>query len=171
MSSSFTVTNTITFTATHARHLAAKVATDLKRMQRFYNYPNDQDILDYESEMIALLKNGYLERVSYGFRRKGEWISPTLRYTAHDLNGASAQNDDPGLILPGNDISGAVFYSFLVYSSAWLDISTADREAFKRILPFGRNGANEPGINGYLVDDRTYSSGGRALNRASVRSF
>jgi len=41
MSTSFTFSDTITFSVTHARHMAAKVATDLKRMQRFYGAPSD----------------------------------------------------------------------------------------------------------------------------------
>ena len=53
-------------------------------------------------------------------------------------------------------------YSYMTHSAAW---DTANR------LPFQRGGAPEPGVNGYLSDDRTYSSGGRALNRASVRSY
>ena len=36
MSYSFTATETKTFTLTHARHLAAKVTADLKRLQRLY---------------------------------------------------------------------------------------------------------------------------------------
>ena len=40
MSTSFTITETTTFTLTHAKYMAAKVATDLKRMQRFYGAPN-----------------------------------------------------------------------------------------------------------------------------------
>ena len=36
MSYSYSVTDTATFTRTHAKHIAAKVATDLKRMHRFY---------------------------------------------------------------------------------------------------------------------------------------
>ena len=43
----YSYTQTTTFTITHARHLVAKVATDLKRMQRFYGSPNDDDIVDY----------------------------------------------------------------------------------------------------------------------------
>ena len=39
MSYSYTLTETTTFTVTHARHMAAKVATDLKRMQRLYGEP------------------------------------------------------------------------------------------------------------------------------------
>ena len=38
--SSYTITETTTFTVTHARHMAAKVSADLKRMQRFYGYPS-----------------------------------------------------------------------------------------------------------------------------------
>ena len=48
MSYSYTTTATNTFTVTHARHMAAKVATDLKRMQRFYGSPSDGRINEYE---------------------------------------------------------------------------------------------------------------------------
>jgi len=35
MASSYTISETATFTLTHAKHMAAKVAADLKRLQRF----------------------------------------------------------------------------------------------------------------------------------------
>lgn len=47
MSSSYTTTETKTFTLTHARHLAAKVATDLKRLQRFYGGISDERITHF----------------------------------------------------------------------------------------------------------------------------
>ena len=72
---------------------------------------------------------------------------------------------------PGADITGATFYSYLTYGGAWNNTTAAERAAFEKRLPFQRGGAPEPGISGYLSDDRTYSSGGRALNRASVRSY
>lgn len=171
MSYSYTVSETKTFTVTHARHMAAKVATDLKRMQRFYFRPGDSSIAEYETEVIELLKAGYLGTVSYGFRRDGKWIEPTLRYTARDLAGDTANDDDPGRIRPGADIGGASFYSYLTYNAAWDNLSDGEKQAFKKRLPFKRDGAPEPGVNGYLSDDRTYSSGGRALYRASVRSY
>lgn len=172
MSLSYSVTETATFTVTHARHMAAKVATDLKRIQRLYNTtPTDQQIADYETEIIELLKAGYLGTVTYGFRRDGNWIEPALRYTARDLAGASANDDDPGKIRASANVAGATFYSYLTYSSVWDRLSEVEKDAFKKRMPFYRGGAPEPGINGYLSDDRIYSSGGRALNRASVRSF
>ena len=58
MFNTFAITESAAFTVTHARHMAAKVATDLKRMQRLYDFPSDADIDAYEAEVIALLKGG-----------------------------------------------------------------------------------------------------------------
>ncbi len=171
MSYSYTLTETATFTVTHSRHMAAKVATDLKRLQRFYNKPLDAAIAAYETEVIELLKAGYLGTVTYGFRLDGKWIEPTLRYTARDLAGGSANDDDPGKIRASANVAGASFYSYLTYSAAWNQLSDTEKDAFNKRMPFCRGSAPEPGVDGYLTDDRTYSSGGRALNRASVRSF
>ncbi len=171
MSLSYTRSETETFTITHARHMAAKVATDLKRMQRFYNSPGDDRIVEFEAEITEFLKAGYLGTVTYGFRRDGLWIEPTLRYTARDLAGGGANDDDPGKVRPGANTANASFYSYMTYSSAWDALTSAEKDAFRKRLPFTRTGAPEPGVNGSLTDDRTYSSGGRALNRASVRCY
>ncbi len=170
MSYSYTLSELITFTVTHAKHMAAKVATDLKRLQRLYGKPCDIDLVHYEIEVIELLKYNYLGTVTYGFRRGGNWIEPTLRYTARDLAGVAANDDDPGRVRPCADISGASFYSYLTYSSGWDNLSLTDKDVVKKRLPFQRTGAPEPGVNGYLSNDRIYSAGGRALNRSSVRS-
>jgi hypothetical protein len=170
MSYSYTFNDSITFTVTHAKHIAAKVATDLKRMQRLYGAPSDASIAQYEAELIELLKGGYLKCVTYGYRRDGKWIEPALRYTAQDLAGGSA-DDDAGRMRPGANIDGATFYSYLTHTTAWDALSGVQRASIEQQLPFRRTGAPEPAVNGYLAHDRTYSAGGRALNRASVRSL
>ena len=162
---------TVAFTRTHAKHIAAKVATDLKRMQRFYGKPSDEQIAAYEAEAIEFLKEGFLGSVTYGFRRNGILIAPTLRYTARDLAGAAAGDDDPGRIRPGEDISGASYYSYLICSPAWDRLTEQEKEAFSSRLPFQRTGAQEPGINGYWRGDLIYSAGGRALDRSSLRGY
>ncbi len=171
MTYSLTVTETSTFTITHARHMAAKVAADLKRMQRFYGSPSDSRIGDYETEVIELLKNGYLGSIIYGFQRNGNWIAPTLRYTASDLANNSANDDDPGRVPANADISGASFCNFLTYSDKWYAISSDERARFESSLPFQRTTGETPGVDGFFYDDKTYSSGGRALNRSTVRSY
>lgn len=170
MSSSFTVTETKTFTLTHARHLAAKVAADLQRLKRLYGHITDERIAAFEGEATELLRLGYLGTVTYGFRRDGNWIEPTLRYTASELaNGG--MDDDPGRVRPGIDIRGASFHSYLTYSNSWWALTPEQRAAIEGQLPLQRTGQAEPPINGYFADDKTYSSGGRSLGRSSLRSY
>lgn len=171
MSYSYTASESRTFTITHARHLAAKVAADLKRLQRLYGHITDERIAEFEGEVIELLRQGYLKTVTYGFKRDGKWIEPTLRYTATDL-ASNGTDDDPGRVLPGRNIDGAKFGSYLTYSDAWFALTSDERAAIEEQLPLQRTTATEPLVNnGYFVDDKTYTSGGRSLGRASVRSY
>jgi len=112
--------------------MAAKVATDLKRLQRLYGVPSDSSITDYESEITALMKGGYLATVTYGFKRDGKWIEPTLQYTARDLAGGTSSDDDPGKIRPGADTTGASFYSYLTYSPRWSTLTSAEKTAVQQ---------------------------------------
>jgi hypothetical protein len=166
-----TYTESTTFTVTHARHIAAKVATDLRRIQRLYGRPTDQQIADYEAELIALLKGGYVRRVIYGFKRDGAYIEPTLRYEASDLNGSTGIDDDPGKIRPGANVVGAAFTSYLHYSQAWFNLTPSQQDAFETDLPFSRSNASEPTLSGRLSADLSYSAGGRALQRSTLRSW
>lgn len=171
MTYSYSIAETTTFTVTHAKHLASKVATDLKRMQRFYDAPDDERIASFEAELVLLLKHGYLETVTYGFRRGDSWIEPSVSYTAKQLQTVGANDDDdPGRVRPGSDVVGASFYSYLVRSQSWWQLSDSDRQNFNRLSPISRNAATTPGINGYLEYDRVYSAGGIVLQRASVRT-
>lgn len=172
MSYCYTTTETKTFTLTHAKHLAAKVATDLKRLQRLYpGHIRDEHIAQFEGEATELLRQGYLGTVTYGFQRNGSWIEPTLRYTAREL-AQGGTDDDPGRIRPGINISDAAFHSYLTYSAAWWVLTAEQRAAVKGQLPLQRASDTEPQVsNGYFADDKTYSSGGRSLGRASVRSY
>jgi len=171
MSTSLTITEANTFTITHAKYLSSKIKTDLKRIQRLYGRPSDKVIDEYEAEAIAILKAGYLQTVTYGFQRDGKWVEPTLVYNAADVAGWTAPDDDPGRIRPRADTTGASFTSYLTYTPAWLNLTVAERDSFEQGLPFQRTDAPTPGINGYLIQDRTYSAGGQSLSRSSVRSL
>lgn len=168
--SSYTNSGSVTFTLTHAKYLASKVATDLKRIQRLYGSPSDAEIIDYEAELTEFLKKGYLQEVTYGFKINGNWTEPTLRYTAQDLAGMMANDDDPGKIRPNADVKGAYFTSYMTYTWNYHFLSENEKKSFNSNLPFLRTGAPEPGLNGYLNTDKSYSSGGKSLNRSSLKS-
>ena len=164
------LTESRTFTVTHAEHIAAKVATDLLRLQRFYGRPADTVINDFEKELVQLLKHGYLDTIIYGFEKADSWVV-ALRY--HTTIGSDlVGDDDPGQIRPGQDINGAIFSSFLKYNNVWGTLSHGEREAFKRKHPIQRISASEPGIrDGFWETDRTYSAGGRAVRRSTLRRY
>lgn len=171
MSLSHSYTESVTFTVTHARRIASKVRTDLMRIHRLYDgTPSLISIVEYETELIALLRDGYLDCVSYGFRRHGNWVAPTLQYTAEELQFDDGTDDRPGAVKANQDVSGAKFYSYLTYSDAWDELTASEKQAYKAKLPYQRTGADAPGASGYFTSDKTYSAGGRALNRSTLRS-
>lgn len=167
--SSNSYTYDYTFTLTNAKYLGAKVATDLKRIQRFYGSPSDERIQKYEEEIIALLKEGYLDTITYGFKRNDDWIKPTIRYKSTDFSGISAMDDDPGKIPAHYDVSGATFCSFLEKNAKWDKLSSSQQKAFEDSLSINRSYGSTPGADGYFGSDLTYSSGGQSLNRSSLK--
>jgi hypothetical protein len=159
-----------TFTITNARYLASKVRTDLKRIQQFYGSPSDSLIDFFESEMAALLNAGYLEKVSYGFKKNGMFIEPTVQYTAAQL-AAQLTNDRPGGIPAYANITGSTFHSFLEYSRAWSHLTRQDRDAFEGQLSYQRTDGVAPSTSGYFDSDRSYTSGGTTLARQSLKAW
>ena len=131
---SFSNTYSNTFSITNAKHLASSVATDLKRIQRFYGQPSDLQIDNFQEELTALLKEGYMEKITYGFKRDGEFIEPTVSYKAEDIV-SSGINDDPGKIKPGKNIEGASFYSYLCRSQKWWDLTLDQKQSFNQSIP------------------------------------
>ena len=166
-SSSYTETESTTFTVTHARHIAVKVATDLKRFQRYYDgRPSEAHIDQLEQELIYLLKHDVVSTVTYGFRRNGKWVE-AIMFRA--LPGGTVVNDDdPGRLRP-TDVSGTDFYSFLEYNSKWLSIDVARRVEIQKNSPVQRSNGEQPALEvGRWKDDLNYYSGGRGLGRSTI---
>ena len=169
---SYTTTSTDTFTRSNARHVASKVAADLKLMQLFCGGPSDEMILMYEIELLELLAGKYLDKVTYGYKRNGAWVV-ALRYQAH-LDGTLNSDDRAGKVsyLAGKDVRGASEASFLEYTSAWMPVSASDRERIYDQVGFRRATGTEPATaNGYWQSDKTYSSGAGGVARSTFRTF
>jgi len=170
---SFSVTASTSFTITHARYLASKVATDLKRLQGLYRSydPSDAEIDSYEAELTYLLKHDAVGSVVYGYQRNGVWTPACVRYTV-DASGSIQADDDPGKIRPGHDITGAVFTSFLSYSSSWSNRTATERVTIESNSPLQRTSGSSPDLErGYWTDDRSYSAGGRGVARSTVKGY
>lgn len=173
MSNSYVVaeTRSETFTITHAKHIAAKVAADLKRLQDFFGEPCNSDILAFEKEVTILLKHGALKTITYGFKKYDNWVPrATIRFNAVDGDLVSLS---PGGLRPnGADVAGCSFFSFLEYSNIWNRLSESEREQIRKELPFPRQTCEGPSVSGgYWAEDRTYAAGGRGLSRVVLKCF
>jgi Bacterial HORMA domain family 1 len=167
---STSATSTSTFTLTNAKHVAAKIMTDLDLLNRSYSTAllSETRILEFGDEAACLLNAGHLGTVTYGFKKSGNWLLP-LRYTAYN-NGTLSNDDRAGTIPRGVDVTGASFHSFLTYSSKWDLLSAEQRASFKAALPIQRTAGDEPGTSGgYWIDSKTYSSSGSGVTRKEWR--
>jgi hypothetical protein len=163
MTTTYTTSSTSSFTLTHAKYLASKLASDLRQMQLFYGKPTDSEIAAYITEVVILLLGGYLATVSYGFKRHGQWIL-ALKYDAR-AGGVLLPDDRAGRVRPGVDVHGSTWHSFLTYSLKFSHLLEVEQQRVKSQLPFQRGDGSEPTVSGAWVSDKSYSSGTVSLQR------
>ncbi len=154
-------TTTKTFTVTDARYLGSKIAADLHQMQRFYGRPTDLEINQYIDEFVILLKDSYLESVDYGFQNNGSWVIAV----SYEVGSFNSMDQNPGRIVPGKDITGATWWTYLRKSSKFYNLSLEDRTKIEASLPFQRVGATDPQNSSIATYDKTYGSGEVEIKR------
>jgi hypothetical protein len=163
-------TTSHTFTRANARTVATKVSADLGFMRIFYGQPSEAKAQEFEDEITELLALGYLDHVTYGFKKGDAWVL-ALRYHAR-LDG-TLSDDGAGRLLAilDKDVTGASFYSFLVPSSSWNALSEAERDKVRSAYTLRRGSGSEPGTgSGYWETDRSYASGGGGVSRSILRT-
>ena len=165
----YTYTTSSTFTRTDAKHIASKVAADLRGMRDYYGKPNESQIKDYDEELTELLVGGYLESVEYGFMRNDQKIV-TLYYEV--LSNGSLSDEKSGGVYARADISNAEWFSFLTHNLKWVLLSNTTQQQIEARLPIKRTPGQEPQDgNGYWVTDRSYSSQDVGTQRRTFRPY
>src|SRR6266702_3687904 len=140
MSSTYTISET--FTLTHARRLAAKVAADMHQCQRFYDHPTDTQIDNYQQELTVLLHGGYVNSYEFGFTTKDGRRVVSWHYTvgpSGDLEGGRS-----GGLFPTADVSDTIWFNFLTPSAEWYALSTAERDKIKASYSVRRSEGSPP---------------------------
>jgi hypothetical protein len=160
--SSYTINDT--FTITHARHIASRIAADLDLFSRFYGYPDRALIPDYLEEIARHLAKGYMETFEIGFEVAGREVVVGLWYEVR-ADGTLSDNRAGDLPLYV-DTSGATPFNYMTYSTAWWRLTDTERAAFKASMPVQRTSAPEPQHNlGAWSTSRSYASGGVGVQR------
>lgn len=168
MSSTYTISET--FTLTHARRLAARVAADMHQCQRFYSRPTETEIESYQGELIVLLHGGYIKSYEFGFKTKDERRVVSWHYTvgpSGDLEGGRS-----GGLYSAANVASAVWFNFLTPSAEWYALSTAERDKIKANYSVRRTDGSPPQDgNGYWDSSRQYTSGSVAVTRKEFRPW
>jgi hypothetical protein len=165
-----TFTTTATFTRTHAKHLAAKVVSDLYQCSLLYDSPGASSLTDYEAELVELLAGEYVADYEFGFKKDGQRIL-SWRYTIGPDGGLHGDSN-AGSLYARADISGATYYNFLTFSAKWSGLAAATREAVNEALPFRRGDGSLPGDGaGYWQTDHGYTAGGTLVARKTFRPW
>lgn len=170
MTTTYTHSNTSTFSRTHAKYLASKIAADLLQIQIFYGEPLSDMIDAYIEEATILLLGGYLESVDYGFQRDDKWIL-VVKFVA-SFDGALTQDDRSGGVEAGIDIRGARWSSYLRKNSAFYNLPLSDQNEIETSLPINRvTGAESETVKGVWQTNKFYSQNGVGLTRKTFRPF
>ena len=167
MTTTFTQSETGTFSVTDAKYIASKVKTDLMRFHRYYyrshNAPEILHIENLNEEFELLLFYNLLHEIEYGFKKNGVW-EKALKYSSRQ-SGVMDGNDVPGGIGPTPISADARFSSFLVYNERSYTCEE-DMRRFRSRSPITRG----TGIRsvGNWDQQRSYSSGGRGVLRSGI---
>jgi len=134
---------TYTKTITDAGYFAAKIAADLKRLQRLSGrgVPSDKAIGDYQQEAQQLIYGGYLKTVIYGFRNANQQWLLYVQYTLGRISLICEDNDFLNA-RANQDFSETRFASFLEFSDKWNQLGKEERQKIEDGLPLTREPKN-----------------------------
>lgn len=161
-------TTTTTFTRTHAKQLAAKVIADLYQCHVLYDRPTADNLNDYQTELIEMLANEYVETYEFGFKKDEKRVL-SWRYTIGSDGGLHGDSNAGGIFGKGA-VDGTIYFNFMSYSAKWFKLTETERTSFKNGLPFHRTSGSLPGDgDGYWQTDHGYTAGGVRVERKTFR--
>ena len=151
---------------TSRERTVSKVVADLRGMRAYYNQSSESMIWEFYEELAELLAGGYVASVEYGFKQDGRRIV-SLYYQAR--TDGSLTDGKSGGVYARADISGAQWFTFLVYSRKWDLLSPSAQQEIKGRITIQRSYGQAPGDgNGYWNTDRSYASQGVGVTAPNI---
>jgi hypothetical protein len=163
-------TYTTTFTLTHAKHLASKVAADLYLCSRQYGRPSAGSVQAYQEELTALLAGRFVEAYEFGFKRNEKRML-SWHYTVGPVGDLQGDSRSGGLVR-GINVADASYFNFLTHNDRWVALTATEQKAIEDTLPIKRTSGFAPGDgNGYWATERSYTAGGVLMERRVFRPW
>ncbi|QDV85400.1 hypothetical protein [Planctomycetes bacterium TBK1r] len=169
--STFTHTASATFTITHAKHLASKIAADLNACSRLHGNPSVAAVENYNAELVELFRYGYLSRYEFGFKRDEKRV---LSWSYEVSTSGNIETDErAGKMSAYVDLGGTTFFNYAWYSSKYNSLASDQQSTFKDSHPVNRTSGDPPsdGLGSWSGTEKNYSAGGTGVSRQSFRSY
>ena len=164
---SYSYTTTETFTKTHARYIASKIAADLRKLQLYYDRPTDSEIEDYLVELTERLAKRYLGSFEAGFKKDGKRVVSLFYEVRSD---GTVTDNQAGNVYARADITGASWFTYVTHSSTYMNLTATEQDTFDKTLPIDRTpGAAPTDGAGYWTTDHGYAGGGVGAARRTFR--
>lgn len=169
--STFTRTETATFTITHAKHLASKIAADLNACSRLHGKPSVTAVESYNAELVELLRYGFLSSYEFGFQQDDKRV---LSWSYDVTTDGNIESDDrAGKMSAYVDLDGASFFNYAWYSSKYGSLTSDELLIFKESHSINRTTGDPPsdGAGYWSGTEKNYAAGGTGVSRRSFRSY
>jgi len=169
ISSSFTLSDT--FTRTHARKLASKVASDMHQCNRLYGRgPSDAEIQAYMDELVAMLSGAYLLAYEFGFQTGSERRVVSWQYQV--TASGQLEGGRSGGLYATADLNGTSMFNVLTPSTEWRILSPGDKAKVNAEHAVTRTIGDGPvDGTGYWATSREYAAGGVSITRREFRPW
>lgn len=164
--STFSHTDSDTFSETHAAHHAGRITTDLRHCFHEYGSPAEHMLEQYLEELKVLVSRRLVHRYHFGFQRNNDPVWG-IQYEITDHGDVNVDSNVAGGIPRGHDVTGASFYNFLTFASGWHSLPSEQQRAINDLLPFTRTTGILPGSGTTsYTPDRRYNAGGVGTQRS-----
>ena len=157
------------FTRTHAKHLAAKVVSDLYQCSLLYDSPGASSLTDYEAELVELLAGEYVEDYEFGFKKDGQRIL-SWRYSIGPDGGLHGDSN-AGCSMPGRTSRAPRTTTFSRSARSGPDSQRLHGRPSTRPCPFDGRRLPSGRWRGLLADRPGYTAGGTLVARKTFRPW
>src|SRR5262249_32259162 len=145
------------------KRLASKVVADMHQCCRLYGRPSTNDIAGYQEELIVLLADGYVAEYEFGFKKDDARV---LSWKYKVTSAGALEGGRSGGLYAQASVASASMFNYLWYSSAWSALTLGQQQAIDAKHAVSRVAGDPPKDgSGHWVRDRTYVSGGVAVQR------
>lgn len=166
-----TITRTNEITHTDVRNVMWKIKSDMCQLRIFHSTFDTEYEEKMAFDLFQWTYRGFADNINFEFYHPSSYDARFAIHYRIIRGQISATNDSAGTI-PYLDLKGTSFRLQVIYSQAWKDLTSQEKNAFYRDLKFqwGDSTFEVRYSNGSWTDDKMYSSNSLGAGRSIYKA-